>query len=175
MSDSRPDAPREGGLDGQMDQVYSTLRTIARRAVRGRTGRRILEPTELVHEVYLKLARSHRESLARAELLALAASALRSVLVDHARELATLRRGSNHRHVTLNGGALEQRSEVDILALHESLNRLAALDPRMAKVVELRFFAGLELDEIAAALGVSSRTVDKDWALAKAWLHRELA
>lgn len=162
----------DDGLDRHMEEVYAHLRRLARRAVRGRTGARLLEPTELVHELYMKLARTHRTSLTRNELLALAASVLRSVLVDHARELATLKRGGNR--FALDASALVEREEVDLLGLHEALDKLAKLDPRMARVVELRVFAGLEIEEIAGALAVSPRTVNKDWALAKAWLYREM-
>ncbi len=175
MSVPPQDAPSEGGLDGHVEGLYSALKSLARKAVGGHAGKRMLEPTELVHHVYMKLASSQRRGLERAEILALAGSALRSVMVDHARELAALKRGGSFRRVTLNGHALERQNEVDILALHEALNRLEELDARMAKVVQLRFFAGLNTDEIAKALGISPRTVDKDWALAKAWLHRELA
>ena len=164
--------PPDAGLDRHVEEAYASLRRLARRAVRGRTGARVLEPTELVHELYMKLARTHRTNLGRSELLALAGSVLRSVLVDHARELATLKRSGTH--LSLDANTPAEREEVDVLGLHEALEKLARLDPRMARVVELRVFAGLEIEEIAGTLGVSSRTVVKDWALAKAWLHREM-
>jgi len=168
--------PERDPLDRNMAGLYASLRSMARRAVRGRTGKRILEPTELVHECYLKLAKSRSlGELSRTEFLALSASAIRSVLVDHARQLETLKHGGHHRRVTLDASVLVEREEVDLLGLDAALTKLARLDPRMARVVELRFFGGLEIEEVARTLGISTRTVDHDWSMAKAWLHRELA
>lgn len=174
-NDDGADAPQPEGLDGTMASVYESLRVVARRAVRSRAGQRVLDPTELVHECYLKLAKSQRlGDLPRSEFLALAATAIRTVLVDHARELATLKRGAGLRRVTLDGKSLVDRESVDLIGLEDALVRLAELDPRMARVVELRFFGGLEIRAVAKTLGVSPRTVDHDWAMARAWLHREL-
>jgi len=173
-----PDADplQRGGLDSTMASVYDSLRLVARRAVRNRAGQRILDPTELVHECYLKLAKSQRlGDLPRAEFLALAATAIRTVLVDHAREIATLKRGGRMQRVTLDGKTLIERESVDLIGLEEALVRLAALDARMARVVELRFFGGIEVRAVAEILGVSPRTVDHEWAMARAWLHRELS
>ena len=172
---AEPKPPPPEGLDQQIESVYPLLRKLASQAIKGRAGAQILEPTELVHELYIKLAKSRRDGLPRTELLALSASVLRSVLVDHARARATLKRGGLHRHLTLSGETLVQREPVDVLVLHDSLTKLASLDARMARVAELRFFAGLEVDEIARILDVSPRTVDSEWSLAKAWLHREIA
>ena len=170
-----PERPARDHLDEEVTGLYATLRSLARRAVRGRTGKRLIEPTDLVHECYLKLARQKSlGNLSRPEFLALAATAIRTVLVDHARELQTLKRGAGYRRVTLDARNLVERSELDLLGLDAALTKLAALDPRMARVVELRFFAGLEIREVAKALDVSPRTVDSDWSLARAWLHREL-
>ncbi|MCY2959965.1 MAG: ECF-type sigma factor [Planctomycetota bacterium] len=167
-------AGREG-LDGSMAGLYDSLRKVARSAVRSQAGRRVLDPTELVHECYLKLAKSQSlGELPRAEFLALAATAIHTVLVDHARELATLKRGGAMQRVTLDGKELVERQSLDLLGLEEALTRLAELDPRMARVVELRFFGGLEIKEVALALGVTPKTVEYDWSMARAWLHREL-
>lgn len=172
------DAARQNSrerLDGEVAGLYDSLRRVARRAVRSRAGRRILDPTDLVHECYLKLAKSQGlADLPRSEFLALAATAIRTVLVDHARELAALKRGGAMRRVTLDGKALIDRESIDLIGLEEALTRLAVLDARMARVVELRFFGGLQVREVADALGISPRTVDHDWSLARAWLHREL-
>ena len=150
-----------------------SLRDLALKTVQG-SKMRVLDPTELVHELYIKLAKSRGAGIPRTEFLALAASVLRSVLVDRARGLATLKRGGPFRHLTLHGVDVAQRDEVDVLVFEEALGRLADLDERMARVVELRFYGGLENEEIAETLSVSARTVDKEWAMAKAWLHREL-
>jgi RNA polymerase sigma factor (TIGR02999 family) len=167
--------PRRERLDLEVSDLYATLHSLARKAVRGRTGKRLLEPTELVHECYLKLARSKRlGTLTQAEFLALAATAIRTVLVDHARALQALKRGGERQRVTLDARILVERPELDLLGLDAALSKLAALDSRMARVVELRYFGGLDTAAVARALGVSPRTVDHDWALAKAWLHREL-
>jgi RNA polymerase sigma factor (TIGR02999 family) len=179
------DGPQEQGasgrpddrdrLDSRVSDLYDRLRTLARRCVQGKSGRRVLDPTELVHECYLKLAKhGWMASLPHQEFLALAATAIRTVLVDHARELATLKRGGGAKRVTLDGNVLARGETIDLVSLDAALTKLGALDARLARVVELRFFGGLEIDEVAAALGVSARTVNYDWTLAKAWLHREL-
>lgn len=162
-------------LDARMSVLYDALRQVARRAVKSRAGHRLVDPTELVHDCYLKLARSHGlGDLPRAEFLALAATAIRTVLVDHAREVATLKRGGAMRRVTLDGKTLVERESVDLIGLEEALVRLADLDSRMARVVELRFFGGLDVREVASVLGIPPRTVEHEWAMARAWLHREL-
>ncbi len=162
-------------LDETVASLYEALRRVAHRAVTARRGQRILDPTDLVHECYIKLARNRRAGqISRPEFLALAAKAIRTVLVDRARELGSLKRGGAMRRVTLDGSTLMESEPVDLIGLEAALAKLAALDARMAQVVELRFFGGLEVREVAEALGVSSRTVDSDWSLARAWLHREL-
>jgi RNA polymerase sigma factor (TIGR02999 family) len=179
--DPDPEPPEPGAapprnLDGQVEGLYAALHQVARRAVRSRSGQPLLDPTELVHECYLKLVKSYGlADLPRSQFLALAATAIRTVLVDHARELATLKRGGGMPRVTLDGKSLIERESVDMIGLEDALARLAILDERMARGVELRFFGGLEIREVADALGISSRTVGHDWALARAWLHRELA
>jgi len=173
--DETADSLGRDRLDGAMAGLYDSLRTVARRAVRNRAGQRLLDPTELVHECYLKLAKRHSlGDLPRGEFLALAATAIRTVLVDHARELARLKRGGGMRRVTLDGKDLVDRETVDLIGLEEALTGLEALDARMARVVELRFFGGLDTREIAQSLGMSPRSVESEWTLARAWLHREL-
>jgi len=172
---TRRESTSRARLDRDVEGLYATLREVARRAVRGKRGKRLLDPTELVHECYLKLARARRlGDLPKAELLALAATAIRNCLVDHARELETLKRGGKRQRVTLHGKELAEDEELDLLGLDAALTKLGALDGRMARVVELRFFGGLEIAQVAETLGVSERTVNNDWRMAKAWLHREL-
>lgn len=162
-------------LDARVSDVYDALRNVARRAVRGRTGRRPLDPTELVHECYLKLVKSGSiADLPRAQLLALAATAIRTILVDRAREVEAIKRGGAWKRVTLEGKSLLENARVDLVGLDAALTKLGALDGRMSRVVELRFFGGLTVAEAAETLGVSPRTIESDWAMAKAWLHREL-
>ena len=135
-----------------------------------------LNATALVHEAYLKLA-DHTSSRwrDRGHFCALAATAMRRVLVDHARTRGRIKRGGNADRVGLTGiTAPEEGPSVDVLALDEALTRLAEQEPEAARVVEMRFFAGLEEKVIGAAMGVTERTVRRHWTFAKAWLYREL-
>jgi len=163
-------------LNDHLPEVYEALRRIAHRLVRTRDGLQVIEPTELVHECYIKLQHSARSGrLSRGELLALGATAIRTLLVDRARELARLKRGGGMQRVTLNADSLVQSETIDLLALDSALARLAEIDPRMARVVELRFFAGLDPADVASTLEITPREVEREWAMARAWLHRELA
>jgi len=165
------DAARERLLDA----LYATLRDIARRHMRHERANHTLQPTALVHEAVLRLL--GRETLAfegREHFLRAASRAMRRVLVDHARARRAAKRDGGVR-VTLHDDAGASASpDVDLLALDEALDRLAAVEPRWAQVVELRFLLGLEVDEAADVLGVSSATVKRDWRFARAWLEREL-
>jgi RNA polymerase sigma factor (TIGR02999 family) len=156
-------------------RIYGELRALAASYFRGRPGQ-TLQPTALVHEAYLRLARADAEQWKdRAHFMAVAATAMRQILLDAARRrLAQKRGGAGRERVTLsNLPAFEPT--VDLVALDDLLAKLAALDERQARLVELRFFGGLTEDEAADALGVSLRTVQKDWRKAKAWLMAELA
>jgi len=171
---AQPPAP-ETPLDRGCAAHYESLRDLARLTVRGRFGQPILDPTELVNETYLRLTgHAERAPQRRTEFLALAATVIRNVLVDHARELQTLKRGGSLRRLTLDGRTLSSKPELDVLELDEALSKLGRLDARQARIVELKFFGGLSIEEVAHLLGVSPRTVDSDWSLARAWLHREL-
>ena len=162
-------------LDELVAALYSTLRKTAARALGPSPGRRSISPTDIVHDCYLKLARGQGlGTLSGAEFLALAATAIRTLLVDHARRRQTLKRGAGHGRITLSGTLIDQRASIDLTELDAALTVLAGLDPRMARIVELRFFAGMSVGEVARALGVSASTVAGDWTMAKAWLHREL-
>lgn len=166
----------DDGLNHRLSEIYDALHSLARRAVRVRAGQPLMDPTELVHECYLKLRRSALAGdLPRTELLALAATAIRTLLVDHARQAARLKRGGGMNRITLHADQLVAQETVDLLALDSALGRLSELDPRMARVVELRFFAGLTVEETAQTLDVNVYTVEREWAMARAWLHRELA
>jgi RNA polymerase sigma factor (TIGR02999 family) len=156
--------------------VYQELRGMAhRRLRRGRPGGE-LATTALVHEVYLKLADQTRADYQdRGHLLAVAARAMRQVMVDLARRHSSQKRGGGAVPITLEPGkmALEERA-AEVVAVDEALARLEELDPRLARVVELRFFGGLSVEESAEALDVSPRTVKRDWQKARAFLYREL-
>lgn len=175
---ARYDASRLGvpALREHMERHYTALHDLARAALRGHNDDQSIDPSELVHDCYLKLARgSSATPVRRTEFLALASSVVRSVLVDRARELYTSKRGGDRRRVTFHGDLFHVQAEIDVLALDEALQVLAALDERQARVVELKFFGRLTIDEIATLLGCSARTVNHDWAHARAWLHRELS
>ena len=156
--------------------VYGELRKQAARQLRSERAGHTLQPTALVHEVYLRLAQPRRVPWeSRAEFFAAAAQAMRRILVDHARKRAAAKRAGNWTRVELPADvAIAGKNEVDLLALDDALDRLAALDPRHARIVELRFFGGLSVPETASVLKVSTATVKRDWALARAWLHRRL-
>lgn len=168
---------REGAIDDLMPLVYDELRRIASRHMRREGEGHTLEPTALVNEVYLKLAAQRSADWeGRTHFLCVASRAMRCVLVDHARGRLRQKRGAEFQRVDI-ADALEHAapaSDVDFLEVREALERLAALDERQARVVELRFFGGLSVDEVATALGVSRRTVEAEWTHAKAWLGLEL-
>jgi len=163
-------------LDRVVALTYQELRAIAHRrlAARGRGG--TLSTTALVHEAYLKLVDQSRAGWQdRAHFLALASLAMRHVLVDRARERSTLKRGGARRHITLDDEALAVEDQPEaLLQLTEALDRLATVEPRLARVVECRFFGGLTEEETAAALGVTTRTVQRDWVKARVLLRRVL-
>jgi RNA polymerase sigma factor (TIGR02999 family) len=135
-----------------------------------------LQPTALVHEVYLKLSRGGApDAASRAHFLGIAARAMRQILVDHARRRKAAKRGKGESFVTLGDHADERSPDADtLISVDEALARLAAMDARLAKVVELRFFGGLSEEEIARTLDVTTRTVQRDWVKARAWLHANL-
>jgi RNA polymerase sigma factor (TIGR02999 family) len=158
--------------------VYAELRRQARHALRREGEGHTLQPTALVHEAWLRLDGQHGAHWeSRSQFLAVAAQMMRRVLVDHARTRHSLKRGGGGTQVTLGHAeqAVAAEAPVDVLALDDALARLAVLDPRKARLVELRYFAGLSIPEAAAALGVSLATVGREWAVARMWLRRELA
>jgi RNA polymerase sigma factor (TIGR02999 family) len=163
-------------LDRLIPVVYDELRRVARRHLRGESPGHALQATALVHEVYLRLVDVDRMTLKnRTHFFALAARLMRQILVDHARRQHAEKRGGRATMVSLDGvSPAIPPSSVDVLALDEALDALSAIDDRQCRVVELRFFAGLNIDETAEALGVSPATVEREWALAKAWLYRAL-
>ena len=161
-------------LEQLLVEAYPDLKRIAAAALRRERPGHTLQATALVHEAYLRLAGQQVQVASRGHLLALAARFMRRVLVDHARAKAAARRGGGAVRVTLAEEVAARGPEVDLLALEEALERLAGQDPRLAEVVELRCFAGLSVVDTAAALGISEATVKRDWALARAFIEREL-
>jgi RNA polymerase sigma factor (TIGR02999 family) len=156
--------------------LYDELHRIARLHMRGRTASGTLQPTALVHETYLKLTGGSTEFVDRQHYLATAARAMRGILVDFARRRGRIKRGGDRVRITLDEALHGGGDPVaEILAVHEALERLDAIDPLQVRVVELRYFAGLSVPETAEALGVSVRKVHRLWALARAWLLRFVA
>jgi RNA polymerase sigma-70 factor, ECF subfamily len=163
-----------GALDRVLPLIYDDLRRLANRQLARECGVRTLDPTALVHEAYLKLAGGGAIGAAdRAHFLAIAARAMRQVLVDHARKRRTARRGVGWERTTLSGTPVAVSLEPEeLLALDAALEQL---EPRQRRVVECRFFGDMEESEIALALDVSERTVRRDWVKARAWLNRTLS
>lgn len=166
-------------LDELLPLVYDDLHHQAERYMRAQPGGHTLQTTALVHEAYLRLIGPDAGASAfenRAHFFGVAARAMRSVLVDHARAWHAAKRGGGARALTLGAAddLAEHEPDVDVLALDEALTRLAELDPRQARIVELRYFAGLSIDETAETIGVSHATVERDWRTARLWLLREL-
>jgi RNA polymerase sigma factor (TIGR02999 family) len=166
--------PSEADINSSL---YRELRRIASAKMRSERGNHTLQPTALVHEAYMRLADQPESAwLDRARILGLAAHAMRHILVDYARAHDAGKRGAGAVQVTLDDGLTATNGALaDVLAVDEVLTRLAKFDPRQAKVLELHFFAGLTFDEIAAEVGVSTRTVKSDWTMARAWLYQQLS
>ena len=157
--------------------VYQELRRVAAAYMRRERADHTLQPTALVHEAYAQLVDNpHVNWQSRAHFLATAAQVMRHILVDHARAKQAGKRGGVQHQVTLDEGLLTSTDRtVDILFIHQALERLAALDDRQGRIVEFHFFGGLTFEEIAHVLGISERTVKREWSMARAWLRTELA
>jgi RNA polymerase sigma-70 factor (ECF subfamily) len=165
----------QAALAQLMPLVYGQLRRLAAHCMKGERADHTLQPTALVHEAYLLLAKQEAEWQNRAHFFAVAAKLMRRILVDHAKARVRKKRGGNQTKVSLEEVFLfsEDKSEA-LLALDESLTQLTNFDPRQGCIVEMRFFGGLEEKEIAGVLGVSVKTVKRDWQAAKLWLRADL-
>lgn len=163
-------------LEAVFETTYAELRRIAGAIMRRERPGHTIQPTELVHITWMKLVDQARVDFTdRAHFLNIAARAMRQILVDHARRRAAGKRFAGAERVTFDDDAGHgARAGVEILALHDALDRFAAVDPRAAKVVEARVFGGMNVREVAHVLDVSTRTVELDWTLARRWLAREL-
>ena len=162
--------------DRLMPLVYSQLRALAGSFFRNQPANHTIQPTALVHEAFVRLVdQTEVHWRDRAHFFAVAATAMRQILTDHARRRRSAKRGHGWRQVALDEapGAKEQHP-IDLIALDEALSRLAELDNRKHRVVELRFFGGLSVEDVAEVMGVSKTTVENDWRAARAWLNREL-
>lgn len=164
-------------LDQLMPLVTEELRKLARHYMNQEKSGHTLQPTALVNELYMRLIdRRQVDWKNRAHFFAFAATTMRRILVDHARAQRSAKRGSGVTAIALEEvSGSELPKEVDLIALDEALKRLAKVDSRQSRMVELRFFAGLTLAETSEVMAISEATVSRDWALVKAWLHRELS
>lgn len=165
--------------DALMNAVYGELRRQAARAMNREPEHATLQATALVHEAYLRLVDQRRVNWRnRSHFFGIAAQLMRRILVDHARGRLADKRGGNQTPVTLTDSGANAphagETSVDVIALHDALERLALLDPDQARIVELRYFGGLTIEETAEATGVGPTTVKAEWAIARAWLRREL-
>ncbi|HEY0808636.1 MAG TPA: sigma-70 family RNA polymerase sigma factor [Longimicrobiales bacterium] len=166
----------QNALEQLLPLVYEQCRHMAARQLRGEREDHTLNPTALVHELYFKLVDQRSATWQnRAQFFAMAAQMMRRILVDYARARNTRKRGGSAIFVTLTPNAEpEDTGAADVLAIDEALQRLAAIDAEQVRIIELRFFAGLTVEETAHVIGRSPRTVKREWQLAKAWLYREL-
>jgi RNA polymerase sigma factor (TIGR02999 family) len=173
---SEIDRGGRAAVDQLFPLLYQELKTIARRQRRGERANHTLNTTDLVHEAYVKLLGLDRINWqGRAHFLAVAAQAIRRVLVDYAVATKAQKRGGQRQRVSLDDAMLrEERPVEQLIAVDVQLSRLETLNPRLAQVVECRFFSGMSIEETAHALNSSPATVKRDWNLARAWLHREL-
>jgi RNA polymerase sigma factor (TIGR02999 family) len=162
-------------LNKVMPLVYAELHRIARRAWKQQHNYDTLQPTALIHEAYLKLASAENATFTdRCHFFAVACSAMRQILVNHAKSRLTEKRGGAKAHIPIDEIQPVHQEAAEIVALHEALERFQEVDPRKSKLVEMRYFGGLSVEETAEALGVSVRTVNRDWRLARSWLIREM-
>ena len=163
--------------DALIPLVYDELRRLARRYLRRERPDHTFQSAALVHEAYLRMAQQDAIPLNnRAHFFAVAAQLMRHILVEHARNRRAAKRGGGDAKLTLDTGiALPSKPDVDLVVLDDALTRLAELDPRQSRIIEMRFFGGLSLEETAAVLDISLATVKREWASARAWMRRELS
>jgi len=167
----------KAALDELIPLVYDELRKLAASYLRRRSGSNTLQPTALVHEAYVRLADQSSISMEhRAQFFGLAAKIMRDILVDHARKRLSAKRGGQQFRLSLTEAErVGSKPEVELIALDDALNSLATTNPKHSRVVELRFFGGLTIEETAQVTGLSHATTERYWSFARAWLRRELA
>ena len=164
-------------LEKLMPLVYDELRRLANNYLRREPAGHTLQPTALVNEAYLKLVGQRKVNWQnRAHFFAISAKLMRRILVDHARQRQAAKRGgSDQQRLSITSAeTLIKQPEIDLLALNEALDELAGMDPQQGRIVELKFFGGLSIEETAEVLGISHATVERDWKMARAWLRRQL-
>ena len=167
----------QAALERLMPLVYSELRRLASHYLRRERGEHTLQPTALVNEAYLKLVNQRNAKWQnRAHFFGISAQLMRRILVDHARQHQAVKRGGveQQRISITSADRVVKQPEVDLLALNEALDELAKMDPQQSRIVELKFFGGLSIEEIAEVLGIGHATVERDWKMARAWLRSQL-
>jgi RNA polymerase sigma factor (TIGR02999 family) len=164
-------------LDELFPLVYDELRRVADRQLRGERAGHTLQPTALVHEAYLRLIEQHSVDWRnRAHFFGLAAEMMRRILVNYALKRQAAKRGGHVTRLALDDAvSFAEQREVDLVLLDEALRRLAVIDPQQSRIVELRFFGGLTIEEVAEALGISDSTVKREWRVARAWLYQQIS
>jgi RNA polymerase sigma factor (TIGR02999 family) len=164
--------------DALIPLVYDELRRVARRNLAGQPSGHTLQATALVHEAYLRLVRRDSANFQnRVHFFAMAAQMMRQILIDHARKAVAAKRGGRAVTVSLEESEVaspESTAGIDLIALDDAMNQLAVLDPRQSRIVELRFFGGLSIEETAEAVEISPATAKREWATARVWLHRTI-
>ncbi len=170
-------AGKKGAVDELLPHVYKELRVISSKYLRDEFRNHTLQTTELVHEAYIKLVGDENINWQnRAHFFGIAAQSMRQILVDHARKRKSLKRGDGKFNIPLDDVLqLSEKSDEQIIALDEALKKLELKDERSSKLVELRYFSGLTIEETAEVLHISNATAKRDWNFAKAWLYREIA
>ncbi|MBN2295303.1 MAG: sigma-70 family RNA polymerase sigma factor [Pirellulales bacterium] len=160
-----------------LPMVYGELRQLAAQFLRHERNNHTLQPTALVHEAFMKLVdQTNVDWQSRAHFFAISSQAMRRILVDHARQHQAAKRGGGHKRIVLDENLIgETQRAGNLLALEDALTKLAELDPRQAKIVELRFFGGLSVAEVAEVLDMSKRSVEREWTMVRSWLRRELS
>ncbi|MCZ6836967.1 MAG: sigma-70 family RNA polymerase sigma factor [Planctomycetota bacterium] len=165
----------ESAYERLLSVVYEELRVLASSYIKRQDPGHTLQPTALVHEAYMKLVQQENPSYHnRVHFFAVAAKAMRQLLIDHARKKNAAKRGEGWERVTLSGVYDHKTHDIDVLDLDEALNELATLDEQQARIVELRFFGGLTIDETSEELGISTSTIEREWRAARAWLSGRL-
>ena len=167
-----------GAVSSLFDLLYRELRVLAISAMRSERGNHTLQPTALIHEAFMRLADNTSSIENRRHFFGIAATAMRRILVEHARARHAVKRGGHAPRVSIDDVAVAAPTAldpVDLEALDAALTQLGTFDPRQARVVELRYFAGLTVEEAADVLDASPRTVKRDWQMARAWLRREMS
>lgn len=167
----------KGAIDRLLPQVYNELKRISSKYLRDEYRNHTLQTTELVHEAYLKLVGNQNISWQnRAHFFGIAAQSMRQILVDHARKRKSLKRGEGKSNLSLDEVfEISEKTDDQLIALDEALNKLEAIEERSCKLVELRYFSGLTIEETAEVLNISPATAKRDWNFAKAWLYREIS